>query len=78
MARGWESKSVESQIESAAEEGSGEHSQSTPEQRERNRQRETLRLARARVAQQLAAATDPRYIESLRRALADLDAKLEN
>jgi hypothetical protein len=77
MARGWESKSVESQIESAAEKGSAQDQRPSPADRERQRAIESLRLSRARVAQQLSVATDQRYVDSLRRALADIDAQLQ-
>jgi hypothetical protein len=76
MARGWESKSVESQIESAAEKGSAQRP--APADRQRASAIQSLRLSRARVAQQLNVATDQRYVNSLRRALADIDAQLQS
>jgi hypothetical protein len=77
MARGWESKSVEAQIESAA----GKHKTSrenelTAEQIQTQRAKENLELSRTRVQRELASSQNPRYQEILRKALADLEAKL--
>jgi hypothetical protein len=79
MARGWESKSVEEQID-----------MSEPRRRKRNlpvkppaidafdliRKRESLLLSRTRVVQEMNSAQNPRYRELLGKALADLDANL--
>ena len=75
MARGWESKSVEAQMESAEQRPTGA-SPLSPEEAARERDRESLRLARARVVQQLEVAHEPRYVKLLQDALADLDARL--
>lgn len=79
MARGWESKSVESQIDQAAENQST-NSKGLLNDREKKarREREILLLARARVLQQLEASTNERYSESRREALRELDEKLKN
>jgi len=76
MARGWESKSVESQMESAEDKPGAPRGVMTPEEAARYRQRETLRLARARVRQQLESATEPRYVKLLTDTLQDLEARL--
>lgn len=76
MARGWESKSVESQMESAEEKASVPRGAMTLEEAARHRQRESLRLARARVKQQLESATEPRYVKLLNDTLQDLEARL--
>lgn len=79
MARGWESKSVEEQID-----------MSDPRRRKRSvpvkpqaidafdliRKRESLLLSRTRVVQEMNSAQNPRYRELLGKALADLDASL--
>jgi hypothetical protein len=79
MARGWESKSVEEQIDMAE-----------PRRRKRSvpvkpvavdafdliRKRESLLLSRTRVVQEMNTAQNPRYRELLGKALADLDANL--
>ncbi len=81
MARGWESKEVESQIESAAEErGNRRHEvQLTPEEAQIQRERELLESAKARVAAQLNnPALHPRHGAMLEAALGDLEAKLDH
>lgn len=78
MARGWESKSVESQIESASEGSpdSGGHKQLSDDERKRNREREQLLLSRTYVQRQLAAASNERYRELLGKELAEIERKL--
>jgi hypothetical protein len=78
MARGWESKSVESQMESAAElrKARAAVPQLTPEQAKRQSERESLQLSRKRVLHDLQAATNPRYRDQLEAALRHLDEKL--
>ncbi len=74
MARGWESKSVESQIETDPSADRGEPV--APEQRERERKRGSLELSRRRVLQDLEAARSEVRRASLERALAFLDEEL--
>jgi hypothetical protein len=74
MARGWESKSVESQIEDA--DRSDRTEPLTPEQREIRRKRESLELSRRRVLQDLEAARSPVRRTSLEHALAFLDEEI--
>ena len=76
MARGWESKSVESQQADAAEKSGRSKVKLTPEAAARNRERENLRLARQRVVRQLNDAQNLRHRELLEHTLADLDEKL--
>jgi len=77
MARGWESKSVEAQIESAAGKQPAIHEpELTPEQLQILRDKESLELSRTRVQRELAASQNPRYQQILRKALADLEGKL--
>jgi hypothetical protein len=78
MARGWESKSVEAQIDMVE---SDRHSIGVPAVPdpgllEMVRQKEHILLSRTRVARELNASQNPRYIAVLNKALADLDAKL--
>ncbi len=75
MARGWESKSIESQIESAetSNQESSHHDNHDPE---RMRRRQALVLSRSRVLQQLEVSQNPRHREMLNQALADLEAQL--
>jgi hypothetical protein len=78
MARGWESKSVEAQIESAEANGGnalpGE--EMPPEEIERQWKKEGLVRSRTRVLHDLEHCQNPRYREILSAALADLDEKL--
>ncbi len=88
MARGWESKSVEDQVqqsEAAAatapakdgKEPKDKHKrQLTAAQIELHRQREVLILSRVRVQQNLKVSSNPRYTEQLNRALADIEVQL--
>jgi hypothetical protein len=78
MARGWESKSIESQIESATENSSSAdgHQELSNEQQDRRRRRQQLLLSQAYVRQQIAAASNERYRESLHQALAEIEKKL--
>ncbi|HUO36108.1 MAG TPA: hypothetical protein VMU43_14055 [Candidatus Acidoferrum sp.] len=83
MARGWESKSVEGQVQQfESQDGQGETSgkkrRASPEQLAARRENEVLLLSRSRVQKSLESAVDERYREQLRLALADLDAKIAN
>jgi hypothetical protein len=77
MARGWESKDVESQV--AATEEPKQKPQSgpkTPEQLMREEQLKDLQLSRIRIVNDLATATHPNHRKSLEAALAHLDKKI--
>ena len=78
MARGWESKSVEAQIDMAESRISSvkPHPAINPRQLELVRKKETLLLSRTRVMRELDSAQNPRYKGILNKALADLDAQL--
>ena len=77
MARGWESKSVEAQIEQSFASQPGEKpAPLAPEDIGRQQHKASLRLSRSRVAQQLEASQSERYSEMLRHALFDLDARI--
>jgi hypothetical protein len=77
MARGWESKAADSQIQDASEKTLGNpKEQLTTAQVEGHRRREVLLLSRTRVESDLRASQNPRYTNQLTRALADLDAQL--
>jgi hypothetical protein len=75
MARGWESKSVESQIEGSDSQADRGESL-TREQRELKRKREGLELSRRRVLQELETARSAARRTSLEHALAFLDEEL--
>jgi hypothetical protein len=77
MARGWESKDVESQAETnLAPQQKGAAGPKTPEQIQREQQRKDLQLSRTRVLNDLASATHPNHRKSLEAALAYLEKKI--
>ena len=78
MARGWESKSVEAQIDMAEtlHYSADPVKPINPRQLELVRKRETLLLSRTRVIRELSSAQNPRYKGILSKALADLDAQI--
>ncbi len=77
MARGWESKSIESQIEAAEERKSAARAAAIDAaQVERKRQHDSLLLSRTRILHDLEQARNPRYQETLKAALKHLDDKL--
>lgn len=76
MAKGWESKAVESQVQDAQSERNDKKTQLTVAQIEANRRKQVLLLSRARVADGLQSSSDSRYRDQLTRALADLDAQI--
>jgi hypothetical protein len=77
MAKGWESKSVEDQIqESQTANQENPRKQFTLEQMEAHRRKEVLLLSRARVEKDLNASQNPRYRDQLTQALSHIDAQL--
>ncbi len=78
MARGWESKSVEAQIDMAGEHPHRAVLENSPDQKTLKiiRQKESILLSRTRVVRDLKNAQNPRYKALLQKALADLDAQL--
>jgi hypothetical protein len=77
MARGWESKDVQSQVEDRkiVADNSGK-TQKTPEEVRKEIERRGLVLSRKRVANDLETATHPNYRRSLEAALEHLDKKI--
>jgi hypothetical protein len=76
MARGWESKSVEAQQAEAGVKSAKVRTRLSAEDAARLRERESLRLSRQQVVEQLAAAQNQRHRELLQTALAELNRKL--
>ena len=77
MARGWESKSVEAQIEdSDSEPSSNRELEVSPEELQAVFKRKELALSRRHVLQQLELSSNQRYVELLRRTLDGLDAEI--
>lgn len=79
MARGWESKAVEDQIEEANKRALQQSAldKLTPEERARRDRLESLRLSRARTLTQLERAIRPAHREMLRRTLRALEAEID-
>ena len=76
MARGWESKQVESQMESARDVSAKPAQQLSNEDKEAERERQNLLLSRAYVQHQIDSAKNEKYAESLRKALQDIERRL--
>ncbi len=76
MARGWESKDIESQMEDARDERKRSAPGLTPQEAQFAREREGLILQRTRILADLQSAANPGYLEILRRSLTFLDEKL--
>ena len=77
MARGWESKSVESQIEDRREPISSDRGEVAQSNLERTRKREGLESSRRGIARELESATSDLRRRSLEAALQHLDAELK-
>ncbi|HXU29271.1 MAG TPA: hypothetical protein VN851_01725 [Thermoanaerobaculia bacterium] len=75
MARGWESKSVESQIEDAGSRSEGREA-FTPEERQIRQKRGGLELSRRRVLQEIETTRSAARRQSLEQALAFLDEEI--
>jgi len=76
VARGWESKSVEAQIESANLRRGEGTPRLTHEQLEAQRKRDSLLLHRTRVLSDLEKCSDARYRKTLSDCLAFLEQQL--
>ncbi len=77
MARGWESKSVEAQIEeSSSTNFQNPENTVSPEELQTVYKKKDLFLSRKRIVQQLESSSNERYSELLRRTLAGLDAEI--
>jgi hypothetical protein len=76
MARGWESKSVESQIEDKRETRSARGDETPRETLERKRKREGLESSRRGVLRELESAKSELRRQSLQAALKHLEDKL--
>jgi len=80
MARGWESKSVESQLETkeavTESQGTQGKNQKSAEDIRREHERRGLQISRKRILNDLETATHPNHRKSLEAALAFLDKKL--
>jgi hypothetical protein len=78
MARGWESKSVESQMEAVETKRSAPQPVARTEEQQRvDRERESLQMSRKRVLHDIETATHARYRKQLEAALRYLDSRLK-
>ncbi|MEO6222788.1 MAG: hypothetical protein ABIP90_06025 [Vicinamibacterales bacterium] len=78
MARGWESKSVESQQDDrAADAAAKTRAPVSPQEAARRARRQTLELALARAAADLKHATHPAHRQMLEAAIAALTGQLQ-
>jgi hypothetical protein len=78
MARGFQSKSVEAQLEEAAREKTSQGPAMSPEDRLLEQRRRTLELTRTRARQDLSRAIAPAHKRMLEQAIATLDQQLRD
>ena len=76
MARGWESKSIEAQQAEFSDQSTQARTRMNPAEAGRWREKESLRLSRQRVLQQIASSRDPRYRKLMEDTLAELDERI--
>jgi hypothetical protein len=77
MARGWESKDVESQVANRENMAAPGKAPKTQDQVEKDRERANIELSRKHVLSDLETATHPNHKRTLEAALAHLDQKLD-
>ena len=75
MARGWESKQVESQMEDGREKQPVTGTKSADD-KEAEREKQNLLLSRAYIQHQIESSSNNRYTESLNKALEEIERKL--
>jgi hypothetical protein len=79
MARGWESKDVEAQVDAKTlDKPANEKAQKSQDQLTNERERQGLELSKKRVLADLENATHPNHRKSLEAALAHLDSKIDS
>jgi hypothetical protein len=78
MARGWESKSVEAQMDAAeARRTAAQQVRISEEELRLQRERDSIELSKVRILRELEAAKYPRHREQLAAALAHLENQLK-
>lgn len=77
MARGWESKGVEDQIEEGKRRAESARVEDSLETRLRGKRLESLKLSRSRVLEQLERARHPAYREVLMKGLRAIEKDME-
>ncbi|HET9180762.1 MAG TPA: hypothetical protein VFP59_01410 [Candidatus Angelobacter sp.] len=78
MARGWESKQVESQMEQASEKHTAPGAEASADDRKAEREKQNLLLSRAYIQHQIESSANARYTESLNQALEEIERKLSD
>lgn len=78
MARGWESKQVESQMDDAREKHDGGTGEMTANGQKVQREKQNLLLSRAYIQHQIELSANSRYTESLNKALEEIERKLSD
>jgi hypothetical protein len=76
MARGWESKSVEDQIQARESQTPSAKPKTTPEELQRRSRRDGLLAVRTRTLSALQTVCDARHRAHLGRVLADIEVQL--
>jgi hypothetical protein len=76
MARGWESKDVESQVAGKENMAAPGKAPKTAEQVQKDRERANIELSRKHILNDLETATHPNHKKTLEAALAHLEEKL--
>lgn len=76
MARGWESKQVESQMEDGRENQPVTGDEKSADDKEAEREKQNLLLSRAYIQHQIESSSNNRYTESLNKALEEIERKL--
>ena len=76
MARGWESKSIEEQMDNARQKKEDSAANQSAKPAHHSRQHENLVLARARIVKDLETTENPRYKQLLEASLADIDKQI--
>lgn len=76
MARGWESKQVESQMDDAQGKRGAAATEASPDDRNAEREKQNLLLSRAYIQHQIESSANARYTESLNKALEEIERKL--
>ena len=76
MARGWESKSVEDQMEDARQKKKDASAVHATKPVHHSRRHENLVLAKARLVKDLETSVNPRYKQLLEASLADIDKQI--
>ncbi len=76
MARGWESKSVEAQMEEVRHVQTSDPAALSPEEMALRQRRETLRLTRSQLQEQMSRARSDAHRQRLAQSLAEIDRQL--